>query len=510
MKSKKLLVPLSLCLFVFGACDKELATSNSQENEVTAVAEDPSTFKLGVSVDLGGEAASEISAYDATTKRLFVVNNEADSKVDVIDLSKYPVVNKLQSIELGTLGGFANSVAAFNGLVAIALEAINKQDNGKLIIVKASDLSTVKQITVGALPDMVTFSPDGNYIVSANEGEPSADYTNDPKGSVSIICVKENYSVKTIDFSGFEGSKAKLLKDCFRVFGPNASLAQDVEPEYATITSDSKRAWVTLQENNGMAEVDLASASILRVIPLGVKDISKPQFKFDVSDEDGKIELGNWPVRAYYLPDAISYFNVGGAGYVALANEGDTREYDAYEEEERVKDLILDPARFPNASFLKEDENLGRLTVTTASGDTDGDGDYDILFVPGARSFSIRSTTDGKLIADVGKELEERVIASGNYDDGRSDNKGVEVEGITVAKIGNRPIAFVGMERADMIAIYDLSDPASPKFLQLFKTGDAPEGILYIKPEDSPNGRSLLVICSEDDGDVSFYQPDQI
>lgn len=472
--------------------------------------ENPATFKEMVSTDLGGEASAEISAYDPISKRLFVVNNESTPKVDVLDLTDYPSVKKLQPIDLSAMGGVANSVAVFDGKLAIALEATNKQANGSVIVVNASTLAAIKQIAVGALPDMVTFSPDGKYIVTANEGEPNPAYTNDPVGSISIIDVADNYSVKTLTFDSFAGSQSTLAAGGFRIYGPGASLAQDIEPEYVAISSDSKKAWVTLQENNGIAEVDLESGTILGINPLGTKDISLANNAMDPSDQDSKISLATWPVKSFFLPDAISYFSAGGTGYLITANEGDAREYTAFDEQVRVGSLTLDGTVFSTAADLKLPANLGRLRVTKTAGNSGGV--YNALYGFGGRGFSIYNAATGARVYDSGKSLEEQVIAANLnlYDDMRSDDKGVEPEGVTVGMINGKPIAFVGMERADAIAIYDVSNPAAPQFLQLFKTGDAPEGVLFVSADKSPNGRSMLVVSSEGDGTVKIYQPDKL
>ncbi|MBC8052650.1 MAG: choice-of-anchor I family protein [Sphingobacteriaceae bacterium] len=509
MNSLKSFLFLIAAASLASACKKNNPEAVVEQEQI--VAENPATFKEVSTITLGTTGAAEISAYDPTTKKLFVVNNSIASKVDVIDLSNFPTITKVQTLDFSTTSGVANCVAVSNGLLAVALEATVKTDNGSIAVLNTTTLTETRRVTVGALPDMVTFSTDGNFIVSANEGEPNANYTVDPPGSISIIDIKNNYSVKTLDFAGFEATLAALKTNGFRVYGPNATLAKDVEPEYVTISADSKKAWVTLQENNAIAEVDLITGTILRVLPLGVKDISLAANAFDVSDQDSKTELGTWPVKAFYLPDAISMFTVGNSSYLALANEGDTRDYGAaFNEEVRVSALSLDPTRFPNAATLKLSANLGRLTVTRANGDTDGDGDYDELYSTGGRSVTILNANNGQLVAEIGKDLEQRVIAAAKYDDTRSDNKGVEVESVTVNKVNGQTIAFIGMERSDMIAVYDVSNPASPVFLQLFSTGDAPEGLLYIKPKDSPNGRSILVVSSEGDGSVKLYQPDKI
>jgi hypothetical protein len=508
MNYKNLLVILIGFACINTSCKKD--KSESVEEEII-VPENPASFKEVSTITLGTTGAAEISAYDPITKKLFVVNNASGSKVDVIDISALPTITKVKTLDFSTTSGVANSVAVSNGMLAVALEATVKTDNGSVAILNTATYAESKRVTVGALPDMVTFSsPDGNYIVTANEGEPNADYTIDPAGSVSIIDVK-TFAVKTLDFSAFESSLTTLKSGGFRIFGKNATFAKDIEPEYVTISSDSKKAFVTLQENNAIAELDLLSGTILRVVPLGIKDINLAANAWDVSDKDSKTELKTWPIKAFYLPDAISTFSVGGSSYIALANEGDTRDYGAaYNEEARVSSLTLDAIKFPTATLLKLDGNLGRLTVTKSAGDIDNDGDYDELYSTGGRSVTILNASTGQLVAEIGKDLEERVIAAGKYDDTRSDNKGVEVESVTVSKVNGQMIAFIGMERADMIAVYDVTIPASPKFLQLFSTGDAPEGLMYIKPKDSPNGRSILVVSSEGDGSVKLYQPDKI
>jgi len=498
MMTKKLLSPFVLLTV--------LAVSCTDHNIEGPTVENPASFKEVASIDLGGTAASEISAYDPASKRLFTVNNEASALVDVMDLSAFPVVTKLSPINVSALGGVANSVAVSDGKLAIALEATNKQANGSVIVVNTSTLAQIKQVPVGALPDMVTFSPDGKYIVTANEGEPSADYTSDPEGSVSIIDVQDNYSVKTLTFGAFESSYTNLALGGFRVYGPKASFAQDIEPEYVAISGDSKKAFVTLQENNGIAEVDLVSGTILKINPLGTKDYNLNANPIDPSDKDAKIAMGVWPVKSFYLPDAIAYFSTAQASYLITANEGDAREYTAFDEQVRVGSLKLDPTAFPNAASLKLPENLGRLRVTNTRGDTDNDGDYDVLYGFGSRGFSIYNAATGQRVFDMGSGLEQEVINAKLYDDDRSDDKGVEPEGVTIGWINQKLVAFIVLERADAIATYDVSDPTAPKFLQIIKTGDAPEGVLFVSADKSPNGKSLLITSNEGDGTVKFFQ----
>ncbi len=500
MSLKKLPLRIALLAFLTQGCfqDHDLPDPGPVENAAN--------FGLVAEFDLGKSGASEISAYDPLTHRLFTVNNEDKALIEVLDLSALPTITRLAPIDESALGGVANSVAVHDGKLAIALEAADKQANGSVVVLNTSTLVHIKQITVGALPDMVTFSPNGRYIVTPNEGEPNDDYTVDPNGSISIIDVQNDYSVRTLDFSSLAGTYAQLATQGFRIFGPNASFAQDIEPEYVAITADSRRAFVTLQENNGVAEVDLVNGVITKIHPLGTKDYNLAINAVDPSDKDKKIQLGTWPVRSLYQPDAIAHFALHGTSYLITANEGDARDYKGFAEEARVSALKLDPTAFPNAASLQLPENLGRLKITTTLGDTDKDGDYDVLYGFGGRGFSIFKADGFQMVSETGTSMEEKAIAAGLYDDDRSDDKGTEPEGVTVGFINGKPIAFIVLERADAVAVYDLSNPAAPRFLQIFETGDAPEGILFVPYDKSPNGRALLITSNEGDGTVKLFQ----
>ena len=483
-----------------------LALSSCDDDETPITFEDPSSFKEISEIDLGDEGASEIAAYDPSTKRLFVVNNASNSKVDVVDLSDPTSLSSNTSI---SVANGANSVAVSNGLLAVAVEGASTQDNGSIVIYNTSTLAQEATVTVGALPDMVTFSPDGAFIISANEGEPNDDYDNDPNGSISIIEVNNSYAVTTLDFTSFNGSETTLEANGFRVFGPDADLAADVEPEYIAVSDDSQTAWVSLQENNGIAKINLSTKTITDIYPLGFKDYSLSDNAINPSDrDDDDVTLSTWPVKGMYQPDAIAVYSVNGTNYVVSANEGDAREYDEFEEEERIKDVDLDPTIFPNAATLQEDDQIGRLKITNTIGDTDGDGDYDVLYNYGARSFSIWNGDNGSLVWDSGNDLEEKLISEkpGLYDDGRSDDKGVEPEGVAIGVMGDKTIAFIGLERADAVAVYDITTPSSPQYLQMLEVGDAPEGLFFVSAADSPNGRAILIVSSEDDGIVKVFQ----
>ena len=334
-----------------------------------------STIKLNLlgsyATNISGKSAAEIAAYDPTTKRLFVVNAHAPA-VDVLDISDASNPTKLFEIDPSDYGDGANSVAVSNGIVAIAIESDPKTDPGKVVFFN-TDGEFLKEVNVGSLPDMLVFTPDGTKVLVANEGEPNGDYTIDPEGSISIIDISggiENLSqanVATVDFTAFDNQSQELIDSGVRIFGPNATVAQDLEPEYIAVSGDSSTAYVALQENNAIAVVDITNSIVTNILPLGYKDHSVNSL--DASDRDDSINITNYAnLYGIYQPDAIAAYETNGQTYIVTSNEGDARDYAGFKEEARLKDLILDRDAFPNARDLQRDQNLGRLTITTTKG----------------------------------------------------------------------------------------------------------------------------------------------
>jgi len=474
------------------------------------------------------ESAAEIPAFDPVSMRIFVVNG-ADKVVDILDMSDPSELTKIAAIDLSTWGKGANSVAIKNGVVAVAVENSDKQAPGQAVFFD-SDGGFISAVTVGALPDMIKFSPDGKYVLVANEGEPNDAFTNDPEGSVSIISMAggaENLSdddVRTVDFKFLNDGK---LPYGVRTSNPGASsVAQDVEPEYIAVSKDSKTAYVSLQENNAVAIIDIETATVKNVAGLGFKDHSV--HAFDASDKDGKINIRTWPVMGMFMPDTIDAVNIDGKEWVLIANEGDSRDYEGYSEETRVGKLTLDPVAFPTASTLQKDENLGRLKTTTAQGDVDGDGDFDVIYSYGARSFSVLDA-DGEMVFDSGDAFEQILAANypnvfnssdtENYSrDNRSDDKGPEPEGIASGYVNGTPYAFIGLERQGGFMVYDLTNPTNPQFVTYHSdrrfsgnpendtAGElAPEGLQFVDAKDSPTGNAMLVVASEVSGSTKVY-----
>lgn len=488
-----------------------------------------STYKSGVF----DESAAEIVAHDPGIQRLYVVNANSGN-IDVLDINNPATPSLLFQIDISGYGDGANSVAAYDGILAVAVQSDPGQAPGSAVFFNG-DGEFLSAVTVGALPDMLTFTPDGQYVLVANEGQPDGyclpGEAGDPAGSVSVIDLSSGAAnltqsdVRTADFGAF--TREELHPD-IRIFGPEATVAQDLEPEYIAVGADSHRAWVTLQENNAIAVLDIATATITDIFPLGYKDYAVPPNALDASDRDNAINIANWPVRGMYQPDAIASFESRGETFLITANEGDARDYKCFSEEVRVGDLTLNPAVFANAEELQEPENLGRLKTTTATGDADGDGQHETIFNYGARSFSIWNTA-GQLVFDSGSAFEQLTAElipddfnSTNDEndsfDNRSDDKGPEPEGLTIGQIGGRTYAFIGFERVGGIAVYDVTDAYHPEFVQYVNNRDfggnaeagtagdlGPEGILFIKAEDSPTGYPLLVTGNEVSGTTTLF-----
>ena len=377
MKSPIILSLVALNLLLASAAPT--AAKNTKSIELTPIAT--------VEASLPGSTAAEIVAHDPLTQRIFVVNALA-AKIDVFNISNPHDPLLVDTIDVTPYGAVANSVAVHDGLIAVAVEASPKTKPGHVAFFDA-DLQFLVVVQVGAQPDMLTFTHDGRFVLTANEGEPSAypampTLETDPEGSVSVIDLSPGIGALTqanVRTAGFGAFTRASLDPSIRIFGPGASVAQDLEPEYVATSHDSKTAWVTLQENNALAIIDIPSATVLQIVSLGKKDHGLAVNSFDASDSDSAINIAAWSrVFGMYQPDAVVAYKTGGQNYLVLANEGDVRaDWPGYTEEIRVNNVRypLDPTRFPDATNLKGNARLGRLTVSLASGDIDGDGDFD-------------------------------------------------------------------------------------------------------------------------------------
>ncbi|MEZ8605164.1 choice-of-anchor I family protein [Vibrio splendidus] len=479
-------------------------------------------------------SAAEIVSYDSCTDKLYVVNAQAQ-KVDVLSMNSDSAPASEGSIDLQSAAvasgidiGAANSVSTHQGLVAVAVENADKQQNGIIALYRSDTLDLITTYTAGALPDMVSFSKDGRYIASANEGEPNADYSIDPEGSVTLVDLTNGplkATVTQIDFNAFNQGQPRHaeLTDKVRISAPNATVAQDLEPEYLTF-ADNGKLYVAFQENNALAAIDVASAQVDAILGLGGKPWDSAQL--DASNKDKNIgNLQSYAMlEGLYMPDSITSYSVDGNTYIVTANEGDGREYGikttqemcdekgfewdgddyqgtenyttekdfciAYVDEVRGKKLDVD-ANHPLAGALKDNKQLARLKVIKPQGTLAADQKVQAF---GSRSFSIWDES-GELVFDSGDDFARIVLEQDpeNFNstndnnqsgDDRSDDKGVEPEAIEVAEINGKHYAFIGLERQGGIMIYDVTQPKSASFISYLNNRDFTQPVCTKVDED--------------------------
>ncbi|MEZ9050898.1 choice-of-anchor I family protein [Vibrio sp. 10N.247.311.64] len=479
-------------------------------------------------------SAAEIVSYDSCTDKLYVVNAQAQ-KVDVLSINSDSAPASEGSIDLQSAAaasgidiGAANSVSTHQGLVAVAIENADKQQNGIIALYRSDTLELITTYTAGALPDMVSFSKDGRYIASANEGEPNADYSIDPEGSVTLVDLTNGplqATVTQIDFKAFNQGQPRHaeLTDKVRISVPNATVAQDLEPEYLTF-ADNGKLYVALQENNALAAIDVVSAQVDAILGLGGKPWDNA--KLDASNKDKNIgNLQSYAMlEGLYMPDSITSYSVDGNTYIVTANEGDGREYGikttqemcdekgfewdgddyqgtenyttekdfciAYVDEVRGKKLDVD-ANHPLAGALKDNKQLARLKVIKPQGTLAADQEVQAF---GSRSFSIWDES-GELVFDSGDDFARIVLEQdpANFNstndnnqsgDDRSDDKGVEPEAIEVAEINGKHYAFIGLERQGGIMVYDVTQPRSASFISYLNNRDFTQPVCTKVDED--------------------------
>jgi hypothetical protein len=514
------------------------------------------------------EDAAEIITHSARTGYLYVVNADVGG-IDVLDVTSPDDPERVDRLVLADAWEDAGEVTNIalredvpaaqpdettsdeggdaTSVLAVATVAANPQDNGRVVFYDTTDHAPLTTVEVGAVPDMVTFTPDGKTVLTADAGKPSEDYSTDPPGTVSLIDVSDrvqNATVEHVGFTAYDGREDELRERGVRVFGPDASASTDLEPEYLTVSADSTTAYVVLQVNNAFAVVDIESATVTDIHSFGYKDHDATGNELDASDVD-RLTVRNWPIYGMYQPDAITSYEMDDETYLVTANEGGMRDYDGFSEVTTVGELDLDPDAFDleqvsgveTVEDLKRPEHLGNLLTTTHLGDTDGDGRHEDIYAFGGRSFAIWRT-DGTLVADSGADFElltamhhpEYFNTDGlqNTPFSQSTVKGPEPEGIDVGHVGDRAYAFVGLERIASLVVYDITDPAQPSFVQYINnrnfgidpladvengeadvsdTGDlGPEGVKFIPTAESPVDAPVVAVGNELSGTTTLYR----
>ena len=457
---------------------------------------------------------TEISATVTIGGKLFVFSSGGGGTLQVTDATNGSDLDLLDKVAYG--GGYiSTSVASYGNLLAVALSPADYNTSGGQGLVRFyrvgvdGTLTQIADVSVGYLPDGIAFNETGTKLVIANEGQPAAGYTLDRPGSIGIIDITGRAGQERFSYTdlGFEGI---TLPEGFRLSGPEGTTqANDIEPEYVSILGNY--AYVTLQENNAVAKVNLATNTIETIFSLGTVDYSTQLV--DLSDKDGGFKpLLGQAYEGLRMPDGIAAYSVKGKDYFITANEGDGREYfaigaDPDEDDPVYTDEERGSGNADRVKRLTDDANVGTDLTTTF----------------GSRSISIFDADTGALLWDSGNTLQTIAFAAwvpstdkdgnpilvSNYADSRSDDKGVEPEGVVVAKVDGRTYAIVSLERgvSSMLAVFDVSDPTAGQFVTstVIAGSISPEGLLVVDAKQSPTGRTQLVVSNEISNTLNIF-----
>ena len=414
------------------------------------------------------------------------------------------------------------SVSPDGGTLAAAIQAEDYTAGGIVAVFTCGadgSLTLSGTVPVGVQPDMVTFTPDGRHILTADEGEPRLGYSDpnavDPKGSVTVI-EAATLTAKTVDFTAFDSADARqALVDRGIVLKRDTAPSVDLEPEY--IACDNHTAYITCQEANAIAVLDIARGEFTGVYSVGFEDYSK--VPIDLGNGDSACAPGTYEdLKGIRMPDAVSLYRVNGTTYLITANEGDSRAWPVGLE----TDVNEAKGKKSPTGKIKTSNKVTWFDASQYDGLESG---VDYLF--GGRSFSVLRVTESGLeeVYDSGSDFE--AITAKHFPDNfncsndtigledRSGKKGPEPEGTAVGTVNGRTYAFLALERVGGVMIYDVTDPAKATFVNYINSrefaadiqGDvSPEGLCFVPAAASRTGKPLLLAACEVSGTLAVYE----
>lgn len=544
-KAKGIIIAAALCAAV--AFPAAAMSTAGYENGTSALDITMSAHYTSGSFNVDG-GVMEIVAYNKTNGYAYAVNGQ-DGVLAAIDIAGGDTELSSDDIDIKALVsdsdftyGDMTSVAVSpdGSLIAAALQDEDYEEEGRIALFSSASDGSIELLNVyeaGIQPDMVTFSPDGRYVLTADEGEPREGYgEDDPEGSVTVVSLDDGI-VSVIGFEAFDNPLArKALADKGIIMQKGTVPSEDFEPEYIAVGNN--KAYITLQEANAVAVLDLDNMLFTGVYTVGLEDYSVVPVDIDKKD-DAYNPKTYATLRGIRMPDGIACFSIDGNDYIITANEGDAREWGDYlNEDERD---FGDGDSSPTGAITAENSGLDGKVVFLASDDYDGlDDDIDYLY--GGRSMTIFRADDSGLeevfsTADDAERitysyLPEYYNASNDNAvlDDRSGKKGPEAEAVTVGEVNGRIYAFLALERTGGIMVYDVTDPENSKYVNYINTRDftsiasgseiyedgeldkwvtggdvAPEGLAFVSAEDSTSGEALLIAAFEVSGTVAVY-----
>lgn len=543
-------IALSMMVSVISGVVAFANSSNGASNNINI--EKIAGYSVGMQNEDGGVA--EIVKYNSDNNKTYVINGEQNT-IDIVDMSELKDENgqtlkKYKTIDIAKIvneDGFeygdvtSIDINTSKKIVAVSVQEKDYKKQGKIVVLDYEG-NKIDIFKSGIQPDCLKISKDGKYIITADEGEPREGITGegwDPEGSITIV----DYETKEVKSVKFDDS-SKIDNDV-HIRNKEGGAVVDLEPEYIAV-SDDNIAYVTLQENNSVATIDISSRKVLSVKSLGLKDFSKKGNEIDAA-RDGKIDIKNLPIKGLYMPDTIDYVNIDGKGYLLTANEGDATEWgkgdfefcnvSSFSKFFEDRQLNINDNTFLEMNKKEADEafeqmkketyidskgvekpSYGKLEVLTDMGD-------DAIYILGGRSFSIWEADTMNLVYDSGSDFEDitakripEYFNCSNDDlelDKRSSKKGPEPEALEIGKIGNDIYAFIGLERTGGFMMYNITNPVESTFIDYFTTRDfssdisgdvAPEGMDFISEGISITKKPMLIVGNEVSGTLSINQ----
>lgn len=444
--------------------------------------EDSGLIESGAGFDAGG---ADAVATDSATARGFVANNAA-ARVDVFNLTS-PLSPSLSSqinvadaaAGLGLTAGKITDVAVRGSFLVVSVANADLQANGLVAFYDLTTLGIQGSFQVGAGPKSLLFDPTADRLFVANEGAPNSGYNIDPEGSVSVIDFRAGVAdatVETIDFLDFnsDGSRAAEVPAGLILSGPGASVAQDLEPDQLAISQTGAELYVSLSENNAVAVIEIATLTVESILALGNKDFGEAVAGLDTNN-NGSVEILPRPgVVGLYQPAGVAGYRFGSNDFIVTANTGAPRQYSGFNEVVPAEDL--DGFNGPNIDSdnpsifaASSRQEIGALQVSRETGDTDGDGDIDLISAFGGRSFSIWDA-QGNLVYDSGDDFARITAAFHGADfndrDQASVGLGAKAKKVSLITTGAQIYALITLENSGGIMVYNVTSPYGVQFVQ--------------------------------------------
>ncbi|MEY9487403.1 hypothetical protein RKD26_003197 [Streptomyces calvus] len=390
--------------------------------------------------DAAAETVAEISA-TSEDGRTLVHTDAAARRIGFLDIGDPGRPKGLGTLSLASLGDAEDeptsvTVVGDHVLVVVNTSASHAHPSGRLDVVSLATRERVASHDLGGQPDSIALSKDKRYAAVAVENERDEDAA-PAGGEKGDLPQAPAGFLQIVDLKGASPGAWGLRK--VPLTGADGSalpaltaagITEPTDPEPEYVSVNGRgQLVVTLQENNGIVLVDLRSGRITKAFSAGTASVRGVD-----TVEDGVIDQSGSLTGVPREPDAVAWLD---DRYLATANEGDWK--------------------------------------------------------GGSRGWSVFDSRTGTVVWDAGAGFEHLAARHGLLNEDRSENKGTEPEGLAVATYDGVRYAFVGSERSNFVAVYDVTRPGRPVFRQVLPTTNGPEGLLPIP------SRGLLAVSSEED-----------